>query len=175
MATAPDARVLGGRCLPYGECRHILAAGRDRKAHAGILENDPAAVGGRSSRAASVRRWATRRCWTAVSRTIGIEATPARGARDGLDVRRALGEAWTRYLGGWAGAAGLVVIEDIHWASPPLLDLIEHLSDGLADGEVMIVCPSRPELLDMRPSWGGGKRNATAMTLSPLRAEDPTS
>ncbi|MFL6041975.1 MAG: ATP-binding protein [Gaiellales bacterium] len=173
VATQPDALVLVGRCLPYGDAVTWWPLAEIVKDHAGILESDPAAIA-RVKLAAALMPLGDETLLDAVSYTIGIEEPGSRIAQlDGLDVRRALVRAWTRYLGelGRRGPA-LVVFEDIHWASPPLLDLIEHVSDGLADSEVMILCPSRPELLDDRPSWGAGKRNATAMTLSPLRAED---
>jgi hypothetical protein len=73
----------------------------------------------------------------------------------GGDVRHALRDAWTTYLAA-LGRAGLVVlvVEDIHWASEPLLDLLGEVVGRLEDTAVLVVCPSRPELLDSRPSWG---------------------
>ena len=65
----------------------------------------------------------------------------------------------------------IVVIEDIHWADPVLLDLLDELSSR-ADGPILLVCPSRPELTSIRPAWGGGGRNATAVVLDPLSADE---
>ena len=62
---------------------------------------------------------------------------------------------------------------DILVATPGrLLDLIDHLADTLDDTRVLIVCPTRPELLETRPEWGAGKRNAIALNLSPLGPAD---
>lgn len=63
----------------------------------------------------------------------------------------------------------VVVIEDIHWAEPTFLDLLEYLAAQLAEVPVLLVCLARRELLDERPSWAdlGGER-ATVMTLDPL-------
>ena len=58
--------------------------------------------------------------------------------------------------------------EDVHWAEEPLLDLIEHLADRIDDAPVLIVCLARPELLDARPSWGGGRRRSITIELAPL-------
>ncbi|HEY8002525.1 MAG TPA: adenylate/guanylate cyclase domain-containing protein, partial [Solirubrobacterales bacterium] len=58
-------------------------------------------------------------------------------------------------------------VEDIHWADEGMLDLIEHLARW-ARGPVLIVCLARDELLDRRPGWGGGRINATTITLDPL-------
>ena len=64
----------------------------------------------------------------------------------------------------------VLVFEDIHWAEEPLLDLIEHLAERVRDAPLLIVCLARPELLDMRPGWGGGRLRATAIELEPLDA-----
>jgi class 3 adenylate cyclase/tetratricopeptide (TPR) repeat protein len=66
----------------------------------------------------------------------------------------------------------VVVFDDIHWAEPMLLDLIEHLADWTRDAAVLLLCVARPELLDIRPGWGGGKLNATTILLEPLGAGD---
>ena len=64
-------------------------------------------------------------------------------------------------------------IEDIHWADEGLLDLIEHLA-GWGRGPLLIVCLSRDELLERRPTWGGGRRNATTISLDPLSGNEAT-
>ena len=56
-----------------------------------------------------------------------------------------------------------LVVEDIHWAEPTLLDLIEHLADWTRDAPLLLLCLARPELLDERPAWGG-----EAIALEPL-------
>ena len=65
----------------------------------------------------------------------------------------------------------VVVVEDIHWAEPTLLDLIEHVADWSRDAPILLLCPARPELLDTRTGWGGGKLNASNVLLEPLGAE----
>jgi class 3 adenylate cyclase/tetratricopeptide (TPR) repeat protein len=65
-----------------------------------------------------------------------------------------------------------LVVEDIHWAEPTLLDLVEHLTDWTRDAQLLVLCLARPELLDDRPSWGGNRQNAELLTLEPLGAED---
>ena len=58
--------------------------------------------------------------------------------------------------------------EDVHWAEEPLLDLIEHLADRVDDAPVLVVCLARPELLETRPGWGGGRRRSITIDLGPL-------
>ena len=60
-----------------------------------------------------------------------------------------------------------LVVEDIHWAEPTLLDLIEHLADW-ARAPLCLLCLARPELLDERPQWAGARSNAELVTLEPL-------
>ena len=47
----------------------------------------------------------------------------------------------------------VVVMEDIHWAEPTLLDLLEHLATLAADVPLLLLCLARPELLEERSSW----------------------
>ncbi|HZE29735.1 MAG TPA: tetratricopeptide repeat protein, partial [Gaiellaceae bacterium] len=64
----------------------------------------------------------------------------------------------------------VVVFDDIHWAEPAFLDLIEHVADLSRAAPILLLCLARPELLDRRPGWGGGKLNATTVLLEPLSA-----
>jgi predicted ATPase len=61
----------------------------------------------------------------------------------------------------------VLVLDDIHWADHGLLDFVEHVADW-AQGPIMVLATARPELLDSRPTWGGGKRNAASLYLDPL-------
>jgi hypothetical protein len=62
----------------------------------------------------------------------------------------------------------VVVFDDIHWAEPALLDVIEHVADRSRDVPIVLLCMARPEFLDDRPGWGGGMRNAASVHLEPL-------
>ena len=64
-----------------------------------------------------------------------------------------------------------VEFDDIQWAEGAFLDLIEHLADWSRDAPILLLCPARPELLDLRPQWGGGKFNARTVLLEPLPPE----
>src|SRR5262249_61446853 len=69
-------------------------------------------------------------------------------------------------------AAPLVLVfEDVQWAEESLLDVIEHLARSLRSSPVLIVCVARPDLLDRRPTWGGGNPRALAVELGPLDPE----
>src|SRR5437763_504104 len=68
----------------------------------------------------------------------------------------------------------VVVFDDIHWAEPTLLDLIEHVADLSRGVPILLLCIARPELLEGRSSWGGGKMNASSILLEPLASEEST-
>jgi class 3 adenylate cyclase/tetratricopeptide (TPR) repeat protein len=64
------------------------------------------------------------------------------------------------------------VFDDLHWAEQTLLDLVDHVADWSRDAPILLVCIARPELLDRRPTWAGGKLNATTVLLEPLSADE---
>jgi DNA-binding SARP family transcriptional activator len=61
----------------------------------------------------------------------------------------------------------ILVIDDVHWADSPLLDLIDYLVDWLRE-PVLLLCLARPELLETRPGWGGGHPRVSSIVLGPL-------
>jgi hypothetical protein len=88
------------------------------------------------------------------------------GAEEGFGAALALFEAL-------ACAEPLVIVfDDIHWGEATFLDLVEHLADWAHEAPILLVCLARPELLDIRPGWGGGKLNATSVLLEPLSDEE---
>ncbi|HEX6654856.1 MAG TPA: adenylate/guanylate cyclase domain-containing protein [Candidatus Limnocylindria bacterium] len=62
----------------------------------------------------------------------------------------------------------VAVFDDIQWGTPTFLDLLEHITDWSRDAPILILAIARPELLEARPTWGGGKMNATTLSLEPL-------
>ena len=61
-----------------------------------------------------------------------------------------------------------MTVDDLHWAEPTLLGLLEHLRDEVRDLPLLLVCQARPELLDTRPGWGGGSLNSVTFGLEPF-------
>ena len=62
----------------------------------------------------------------------------------------------------------VVVIDDIHWAEPLFLDLVEHIAERTRSAPILLLCLARPDLLDDHPGWGGDRANATTILLEPL-------
>jgi class 3 adenylate cyclase/tetratricopeptide (TPR) repeat protein len=66
----------------------------------------------------------------------------------------------------------LVVVDDIHWAEPTLLDLLEYVVSFVSDAPILLVCLARPDLIDERPTWIAPRSNATVLTLEALREDE---
>jgi class 3 adenylate cyclase/tetratricopeptide (TPR) repeat protein len=64
------------------------------------------------------------------------------------------------------------VLDDLHWGEETFLDLVEHVADLARDAPLLLLCMARPELLERRPGWGGGKWNATTVLLEPLDGDE---
>ena len=62
----------------------------------------------------------------------------------------------------------VLVLDDVHWAEPTFLDLIEHVAEWSTEAPILVVCLGRPELLDARPRWAGGRANVSFALLEPL-------
>src|SRR6266545_255446 len=77
--------------------------------------------------------------------------------------------AWRRFLEAFALLRPTVLVfEDMHWADDDLVDFVDELAYWLVDVPLLVVCTTRPELLERRPGWGGGKPNALTVSLGPL-------
>jgi len=79
--------------------------------------------------------------------------------------------AWAarRFLEGVASQQPLIlVVDDLQWAEPAMLDLVDHIATWTLDAPILLIGVAREELLDARPAWGGGKRSTTTITLEPL-------
>ena len=88
-------------------------------------------------------------------------------------IRRRLFEAWQALVTSLAAQQPVILaFEDVHWADDAVLDLISMLAEQGAGTRLFVVCLARPELLDRRPTWGGGRRNASSIDLAPLSAQE---
>jgi class 3 adenylate cyclase/tetratricopeptide (TPR) repeat protein len=154
-----------GRCLPYGDGVSFWALGEIVKAEAGILETDEPPEVERKLAGAAGDPWVE----SHLRPLVGLSVEAERGG----DRRVEAFAAWRRFFEGLADEHPVVLVfEDLHWADDDLLDFIDHLVEWAADAALLVVCTARPELLERRPGWGGGKPNAITISLSPLSDEE---
>jgi class 3 adenylate cyclase/tetratricopeptide (TPR) repeat protein len=66
----------------------------------------------------------------------------------------------------------IVVLDDLHWAEPALLDLLDHVARFARDAPILIIGTARPELLDDRPDWGVGGPEVAVLMLEPLDEDE---
>ena len=169
----PAPLLLRGRCLPYGDGVTYWPLAEMLKDYVGIKDTDTVAeawdkIGDVIERLIPTQEGQQVRAGF-LAYTVGVEdpAVPTRRL-DPQEARRQVHQAWRTFLGALATHGPVVlVIEDIHWADPALLDLLEELGER-SIGPLLFVYPSRPDLVATRPGWGGGLRNAVAVSLDPL-------
>jgi class 3 adenylate cyclase/tetratricopeptide (TPR) repeat protein len=156
-----------GRSLPYGDGVTFWALGEIVKSEAGILESDSI-----EQVEAKLRRALTQLvCDEAERKWLRAHLAPL-VAIGGEDLSERAGEpfgAWCRFLETIAEVRPLVLVfEDLHWADDALLDFVDELVDRVTDVPLFVLGTARPELLERRPGWGGGKPNALTLSLPPL-------
>jgi len=160
-----------GRSLPYGEGITYWALAEMAKAQAGILESDSPAEAERKLTAmvSDLVTDAAARVLDALRPLVGLES----GTEPGDDRRSERFSAWRHFFEALADRRPTVLVfEDLHWADDAMLDFVDHLVDWASGVPLLVVCTARPELLERRPGWGGGKPNALTLTISPLSDED---
>ncbi|MBD0338044.1 MAG: AAA family ATPase [Thermoleophilia bacterium] len=160
-----------GRSLPYGEGVSYWALGEIVKAQAGILESDAADVAEtKLAEATDVIANESERAWVErhLRPLVGLGGDEAAAG----DRRGEAFAGWRRFLEAVAESGpAVLVFEDLHWADDGLLDFVDGLVDWVDGVPLLVLCTARPELLDRRPGWGGGKRNAATVSLTPLDDE----
>jgi class 3 adenylate cyclase/tetratricopeptide (TPR) repeat protein len=160
-ALPSNALVLRGRCLPYGEGITYWPIQEVFSGATGIVPDDPPETARKRLGAQAWDQVVSSR----IEQVLGLSPPVSPAEEIAWAVRLALETLAT-------ARPVVVVLDDIHWAEPTLLDLMEHVVDLSRDAPILLVCIARPELLDDRPGWGGGKLNAVSALLQPLSEEE---
>jgi class 3 adenylate cyclase len=146
-----------GRCLSYGQGLAYRPLGEVLKEHLGLLDTDPPER--------VLERLGERQL---LGLALGLDV--ASGLHP-LAARDRFQDAWIEFLTELAAERPMaLLVEDLHWAEQPLLDLLEWLLDRV-DGPLLLIATTRPELRDRRPGWGN-RADASAIELEPLSAHD---
>jgi DNA-binding SARP family transcriptional activator len=153
-----EARILLGRCLSYGEGSTFAPLAEIVRDVAGEEPGDALLelLADEVERDVIVEH---------VSAAIGLSESGGGSETTFWSVRK-LFEALARER------PLVLVFDDLHWAEPSFLDLVEHVVDWTFDAPILVLGLARPELLDERPAWAGGKRNATSILLGPLTDDE---
>jgi tetratricopeptide (TPR) repeat protein len=161
------ATVLRGRCLPYGEGITYFPVVETVKQAAGLADFDlPDVI---EAKVCSVLEGDEHQQLVCrhVSQLMGLEGSVA-GEETFWAIRRFFeAAARERPL--------VLVLDDIHWGEPTFLDLVEHIADWSRGSPILLLCMARPDLLEARAAWGGGKMNASTVSLEPLSGEQARS
>ncbi|HEX2625739.1 MAG TPA: adenylate/guanylate cyclase domain-containing protein, partial [Candidatus Limnocylindrales bacterium] len=162
----PKVKVVMAQCLPYGQrltywpMRAILLS----------IVGCPEGATPEEVRAA-LSRWLNAANEPDADRTAELLAATI-GASEIEGDRLAVFAAWRRFVELAALQHPLaLVIEDLHWSSDSLLDLVDAVLQPRAEVPLVMIVLARPELLDRRPGWGGGRRNAVSIALEPLSSK----
>ncbi len=147
-----------GRCLAYGRAITYHPLGEILRARLGILPGDThetvrARLGDRGI----------------LGLTLGLDPSAELHPHE---ARERLHEAWIEFLEEMCSTgAATVVVEDLHWAEPALLELLGQAARDVR-GPLLLVTTARPELLDRSPDWGAARGSISRLWLEPLSAAD---
>jgi class 3 adenylate cyclase len=167
---ATGGRALLGRSVAYGESGPYGAFAQHVEQVAQIFDNDPLAESRERLRRAVTELTGPEDADEAVRHLSMLVGLGSDGSAP--DQETLFYSARLLVEGVAARQPAMFVFEDIHWADPSLLDLIEFLAARTRDVPLLILTLARPELLAIRPSWAGGLPTYTALRLEPLAERD---
>jgi class 3 adenylate cyclase len=154
---SPEPLRRTGRCLPYGQGITYWALGEILKEHFGILESDAPET--------LLQRLGEREI---LGLTLGLDVA---GDLHPLAVRDRLHAGWVEFVEELvAERPAVVLVEDLHWAEAPLLDVLDRLLRDVR-GPMLLIATARPELFDLHPTWASARRDASTIELESLPAE----
>ena len=168
LARAGDARAITGRSLPYGELIPYGAFATQVKQVARIFDTDGADAAGEKLERAVAELLGTEADGVAshIAMLIGL------GREGGVDDRQTLFFSARRLVEALANdQATVLVFEDVHWADAGMFDLLEVLASRVRDVPLLLLALARPELLERRPTWGGGLPGYSALPIEALSEE----
>src|SRR6267143_1386611 len=161
----PKARILRGRCLAAGHGITYWALGEILRAASDMRLDDPSAVAVAKLRATIPDE----RTVEALAATSGIAVPDSRLApMPPQAVADELAWAWPRFASILAAKEPCVwIVEDLHWAGRPLLDMLERVI-GRSTGSLLVIGTARPDLTEQHAGFGGGSEDFSTLSLRPL-------
>jgi class 3 adenylate cyclase len=181
VARHPSTQVLVGRCLSTGHGISYWALGEILHQVCGISLDDSAGTAGGKLREGLHRILATTgQAEQELDAIVFALATTAAITLPGNPLDRyepkavsdELGWAWPRFASACANQAPtLLVIEDLHWAGEPLLEMVERIA-ARGEGPYMVLATARSEFAHSHPGFAGGIEGTSTISLRPLGDSD---
>jgi class 3 adenylate cyclase/tetratricopeptide (TPR) repeat protein len=159
------ARVLHGRCLPYGDGITYWPVAEVVREASDIARDDSADRANEKMAAVLTDHPEAGIIVQRLSSVLGLAQTEAPAQETFWAVRRLLEVLAAR-------EPVALVFDDIHWGEPSFLDLVEYLAGWVTGSPILLLCIARPELIETRPSWAAGVPDAQAIRLEPLTEEE---
>ena len=156
--------VAAGRCLPYGEGITYWPLLEAVKSAVGL--DDASSPDSARARLARVLEGEPD------AEVVARRVAEMIGLADAVGGAERFGSVLTLFEILARGHSLVIVFDDVHWGEPTFLDLVEHVAEWARDAPILLVCLARPELLEARPGWAGGKLNATTALLEPLSEDE---
>jgi hypothetical protein len=160
----PHATVAVAQCMPYGQRLTYWPLRGVLYRLIGVPDDaNPATV------RSAIRAWLAGSGLEAMDKAVELLAATVGAGETEVTDRSALLAAWRTFFEIAASRSPVVLVfEDLHWSSDSLLDLFEYVMQPRGDLPLLMIALTRPELLDRRPAWGGGRRNYVSVSLEPL-------
>ena len=175
-----ESVLLRGRCLPYGAGITYWPLMEILRAQAGIAGTDDraSALANLDAHLAQVLPSSAdlQPVRARLLVLLGLES-PAVALPDVSPdrVHAEIGWALRRYLEALtATRTAVIVIDDLQWAEPALIEVIDGILDRMRGVPLALICVARPELTETHPRWSAGRTNASTMTLEGLDAAETT-
>jgi class 3 adenylate cyclase len=159
------AVVLHARCLSYGKGITYWPVAEVVRQAAGIAHNDTVEAARSKLAALLAGEGRAEQIASQIASTVGLTEA-AGGIEETFWAVRRLFEHLARLR------PLVVAFDDLHWAEPTLLDLIDYLAGVTRTAPILLVGLARTELLDVRPDWGRGVPGATTMYLESLSSAE---
>lgn len=168
LRLAPDAVAVKGRCLPYGEGITFWPIIEIVKQVAQIDEADTSERARRKVSLIVGDGPDTELIASIISQVVGLSEPTASREEIFWGIRKFLELLAAR-------APLIVILDDIHWGEATLLDLVDHVVTWSRTSPIFVLCMARPDLIETRPDWSGGKPNVASVLLEPLTEGDTQS
>jgi class 3 adenylate cyclase len=162
---AEEATIVRGRCLSYGEGITFWPVKSVISQAAGLSGEESPQAAQEKIRSLVAAAPGADLVVERVTETIGVAKTVTGHRGTSWAIGRLFEElARRRPL--------IVVFDDLQWGEPTFLDLVEAVAEHSREAPILLLCMARPDLLELRPAWGGAGHSATRLHLTPLSEDE---